>query len=196
MAWLAPFVKQVQSARAEFVQDVTGPARPDRPSRRKTSSGVLELARPGRLRMSYLKPYVQTLLADGKTQWWHDPDLKQVTARPQAEALGDTPMALLTAGTDLQALQKDLLWRVHGEQDGLQWLSAEPRRPEQAIERIELGLRLAPRVSDLWLPDTLRLLDRLGQQTTLRLSAWDLQPRLAPETFVFRPPAGTDILRP
>ena len=47
----------------------------------------------------YRKPFEQTIVADGQTLWFYDVDLNQVTQRPQAQALGNTPAALLASGS-------------------------------------------------------------------------------------------------
>ena len=68
------------------------------------SSGKLEIERPKRFRWSYADPYEQWLVADGLNIWSYDLDLEQVTVKPQAEALANTP-ALLLGGSD-QALEQ------------------------------------------------------------------------------------------
>jgi len=63
------------------------------------TSGTLEIARPTRFRWSYSEPYEQWLVADGTNIWSYDLDLEQVTVKPQAEALANTP-ALLLGGSE------------------------------------------------------------------------------------------------
>ena len=45
----------------------------------ETSSGTLDIARPGRFRWSYYDPYQQFLIADGLNLWSYDVDLEQVS---------------------------------------------------------------------------------------------------------------------
>lgn len=54
-----------------------------RAPRARTQSGTFEFQRPGKFRFVYVKPFEQTIVADGKTLWLHDVDLNQVTSRPQ-----------------------------------------------------------------------------------------------------------------
>ncbi|MEK9803247.1 MAG: outer-membrane lipoprotein carrier protein LolA, partial [Curvibacter sp.] len=84
------FLRTAASGRAEFSQVVTSPPREGQAARTRHSSGTFEFQRPGRFRFVYGKPLPQTIVADGQTLWLHDPDLNQVTARPQASALGST----------------------------------------------------------------------------------------------------------
>jgi chaperone LolA len=61
----------------------------------ETTSGTLEIQRPGRFRWVYEEPYEQWLVADGTNIWSYDVDLEQVTVKPQADALANTPALLL-----------------------------------------------------------------------------------------------------
>ncbi|MDB5827923.1 MAG: outer rane lipoprotein carrier protein LolA, partial [Variovorax sp.] len=124
MESLESFVKTVKSGRAEFTQTVTAPPRDGQPSRAKTSTGTFEFQRPGKFKFDYRKPFAQTIVADGKTLSLFDVDLNQVTQRPQAQALGSTPAALIAAAPDLRALQADFALEGAPERDGLQWVKA------------------------------------------------------------------------
>ena len=192
MDLLAQFMKQVRSGRARFTQVVSSPARAGQPPRQKTSSGQLEFQRPGRFRFVYQKPYEQVMVADGQTLWLHDPDLNQVTARRQAQVLGSTPAALLTAAADLQALQAEFVLEALPEREQLQWVRATPRVAEGQVRAVLAGLREGARGPEL---AVIEIEDGLGQRSVLRLSDFEINPVLAPETFVFRPPAGADIIR-
>ena len=104
---LEAFVKNAKTGRAEFTQTVTPPAREGEAPRARQSSGTFECERPGRFRFDYRKPFAQNIVADGKTLLIYDADLNQVTQRPQAQALGSTPAALIASAADLQALRAD-----------------------------------------------------------------------------------------
>ncbi len=102
---LEDFLRNVRGGRAEFTQAVTSPGRDGQAPRVRNSSGSFEFQRPSRFRFTYRKPFEQTIVADGQTLWVHDVDLKQVTARPQAQALGSTPAAVIAAAPDLNGLR-------------------------------------------------------------------------------------------
>jgi len=190
---LAQFVKQARSGRADFTQVVTSPSRAGQPPRSKTSSGTFEFQRPGKFRFEYRKPFVQTLLADGQTLWLHDVELNQVTARKQQQVLGSTPVALLTAAADLQALKADFQFRSEPARDGLEWVLATPLVPEGQIRAVMVGLRATPLGPEL---AVLEVQDSLGQRSVLTFSAFQLNPALPASQFVFKAPAGVDIIRP
>jgi outer membrane lipoprotein carrier protein len=190
---LTQFMKQARSGRAQFSQVVTSPAKAGQPPRVKTSSGSFEFQRPGKFRFDYRKPFVQTLVADGQTLWLHDVDLNQVTARKQAQVLGATPAALLTAASDLEALKADFVFKAEPERDGLQWVSATPKAAEGQIRTVMVGLRAAEKGPELVVMD---VQDSLGQRSVLTFTAFEINPVLAAQAFVFRAPPGVDVIRP
>lgn len=190
---LSQFVKQTRSGRAQFTQVVTSPSRQGQAGRSKTSSGSFEFQRPGKFRFDYRKPFVQTLVADGQTLWMHDADLNQVTARNQAQALGSTPVALLTAATDLDGLKADFSFKTEPDRDGLQWVRATPQKTEGQIQSVRVGLRTMDKGVELAVLD---VQDSLGQRSLLSFSAFELNPALPASSFVFKAPAGADVIRP
>lgn len=190
---LGQFLQATRSGRAQFTQVVTSVPRAGQPARQRMSSGTLEFQRPGRFRFSYKKPFEQTLVADGQTLWLHDPDLQQVTARPQAQVLGSTPLALIISSTDLTGLQKDFQLQTEPARDGLQWARATPRRADGQMQYALAGLRAGERGPELV---TLEVLDALGQRSVLSFSGFEVNPALRSDAFQFHPPAGTDVIRP
>ncbi len=190
---LAQFMKQTRSGRADFTQVVTSPSRAGQAPRVKTSSGRFEFQRPGKFRFDYRKPFVQTLVADGQTLWLHDVDLNQVTARAQSQVLGSTPAALLTAASDLQGLKNDFKFSPEPDQGGLQWVRATPQSPDGQIRAVMVGLRASASGPELAVLD---VQDSLGQRSVLTFSGFELNPVLPANTFVFKAPAGADVIRP
>lgn len=198
--WLAPaagaagldsleaFIKNSQSGRSEFTQVVTAPAREGQAPRVRTSSGTFEFLRPNRFRFVYRKPFDQTIVADGQTLWLFDADLNQVTARRQAQALGSTPAALITAQPSLAALQADFDLQGLPDRDGLQWVEARPRTRDSQLQSVRVGLRGNELAA-------LEITDSFGQRSVLSFSKVEINPRLSPELFQFKPPAGAAVVR-
>ena len=190
---LAQFVRQVDSARADFTQVVTAPARDGQAARAKTSSGTFEFSRPNRFRFVYRKPFDQTIVADGQTLWLFDADLNQVTARKQAQVLGSTPAALIAAAPDLRAVQAEFMLESAPDRDGLQWVVATPRKPDGQLQSVRVGLRAGAPTPVL---AVLEIVDGFGQRSVLSFTTFEANPGLAANTFVFKPPPGADVIRP
>jgi len=185
---LENFVKSARSGRADFTQVVTAPAREGQAERSKTSTGTFEFTRPDRFRFHYQKPFEQTIVADGKTLWLHDPDLNQVTARSQSQVLGATPAALIAASPDLNALRRDFTLEAAPERNGLQWVLATPKVRDGQLNSVSVGFQgdqLA----------VLEILDGFGQRSVMRFSKMELNVPVPAATFQFKPPAGADLIR-
>lgn len=185
---LEAFWASVQQGRASFTQTVTAPARAGETARVRTSRGEFAFVRPDRFRLRYLQPFEQEIVADGQTLWLYDPDLNQVTARRQAEALAQTPLALLAAAADLRAVRQSFELREGEPRDGLAWVEAVPRTRDGAIQRIALGWRQGQL-------EGLDIQDGLGQRSVLRFGAWQTT-GLTLAQFRFQPPPGVEVVRP
>ena len=186
---LENFLRTTRSGRADFTQIVTAPAREGQAPRTKQSAGSFEFQRPNRFRFTYRKPFPQTIVADGQTLWLHDPDLNQVTARRQAQALGSTPAALIATASDLAALRQEFELATTPDRDGLQWVQATPRAREGVLRSVRIGFRGGELAA-------LDIQDSLGQQSALRFGRMEINLALPAETFQFKPPPGADVLRP
>ena len=186
---LEAFMKNSQAGRAEFTQAVTAPSKDGQPPRTKNSSGQFEFQRPGKFRFVYIKPFEQTIVADGKTLWLYDADLNQVTQRPQAQALGSTPAAILASANDLKALSADFDLQSAPEQDGLQWVQASPKDKNGQLKSVRVGFAADGQLS------ALDILDSFGQRSLIRFSQLQTQASLPASTFEFKVPAGADVLK-
>jgi outer membrane lipoprotein carrier protein len=192
-ALLGQFLQQVRSGRALFTQTVTSVPKAGMPPRVKTSSGTLEFQRPGRFRFMYRKPFEQTLVADGQTLWLHDVDLNQVTARKQAQVLGNTPLALITSAGQISELEAQFRLQTEPGRDGLQWVKATPKAADTQIQQVLAGLRSGDKGPELVVLD---VQDSLGQRSVLQFSGFEVNAAIRAETFRFQPPAGVDVIRP
>lgn len=146
--------------------------------------GNFSLARPDRFRWEYVTPYMQTMVSDGRTFWFYDVDLAQVTKRRAADALQGTPALLLSGGP---ALKQQFTLSSQGQKDGQSWVRLVPKSREGDFSEIRLGL------SD-GLPRTMELRDNLGQFTRIVFSGIRINPGLKPDHFAFKPPAGVEVV--
>ncbi len=150
----------------------------------ETTSGTLEIQRPGRFRWVYEEPYEQWLVADGTNIWSYDVDLEQVTVKAQADALANTP-ALLLGGSG-QAMDQF----EHGGsfvESGLTWVRLLPVDTDSGFRRVELGFengRLSRMV----------FLDNLEQTTVVVLENVVVNEPIDAARFEFAVPDGVDVV--
>src|SRR5690606_18373688 len=123
---------------------------------KETSTGRVALSAPRLFRWEYATPYEQLIVADGEKVWVFDPDLDQVTVRPQGPEEQNSPLAALI---DPARLDRDFTVREAGARDGLEWLQLAPRSSEQAgFSTARLGFAGGALVR-------MEVVDTLGQRT-------------------------------
>ncbi len=177
---LKSFLRDSRAIKAEFTQTVQ-----DRNGKDiQKSSGTMEFSRPGKFRWVYEKPYEQLIVGDGKKVWMYDPDLNQVTVKKITQALGSSPAALLAGDNEIEA---NFNLRDAGVHDGLEWVEATPNGADSSFEAIRLGFRDG-------VVEAMELHDRFGHLTTIRFAALQKNPKLPPQSFVFTPPKGADVV--
>ena len=148
------------------------------------TTGTLEISRPGKFRWSYVEPYEQWLLADGLNIWSYDVDLAQVTVKPQAQALANTP-ALLLGGSG-NALDQ-FSYQGSYEETETTWVRLEPHDTDSGFLRVELG----------FIDDMLRRMvffDNLEQTTLVEFRSVVVNEAVDPGRFVFEIPDNVDVV--
>lgn len=151
----------------------------------EVASGEFSLQKPGKFRWEYKQPYTQQIIADGKSLWIYDPELEQVVLKPLDQALGATPIALLTGERPLQE-QFNIV--ELGNMDGREFLQLEPK-----VKDTDFGLMLLA-LSDKGL-EAMELKDNLGNVTRIELLQPKLNTSIDNSLFDFKPPKGVDIVR-
>jgi outer membrane lipoprotein carrier protein len=191
---LSQFLQSTRSGRADFTQTVSMPPREGQAVRSKVSSGQFAFLRPARFRFDYQRPFPQTLVGDGTTLWVYDVDLAQVTARSQDKTLSATPVAVIAAATDLNALQREFSLQAQPDQEGLQWVLATPRSREAAVQSLRVGLKVQAQGVSL---ERLEIMDAMGQRSLLQFARFEINPAgLGVGAFQFTPPPKVEVLRP
>jgi outer membrane lipoprotein carrier protein len=205
LAALGKFLAQTQSGSSAFTQTVIAPksaasGQPEAQGRYKVSTGQFAFARPNRFRFDYQKPYAQTIVADGQTLWFYDHDLEQVTTSPQAQALQNTPAALLTNARSVADLEKQFTLKNLPAVSalpvtaaaGLLWVEALPKTAGSTIISIKIGLASPQQGAGV----TLKMLDvqdSLGQRSVMEFAG--MKASAPASIFQFKPPAGVAVLQ-
>jgi outer membrane lipoprotein carrier protein len=178
---LAAFAKGLKGLTGQFSQQVYDPSG----KLKERSSGKVALSAPRLFRWEYVKPYPQLIVADGKTVWVYDPDLEQVTRRPQGIEEQSSPLAALI---EPARLDRDFVVAEGGKEGGLAWLVLTPREAEDAsFSTARLGFGKTGLVR-------LKVVDALGQRTEIAFTGWKRNPAFPTGTFRFAPPKGVDIV--
>lgn len=178
---LDTFTRGLKGLDGQFTQEVFD----SKGKRKESASGRVALSTPRQFRWEYVKPYPQLIVADGAKVWVYDPDLKQVTVRPQGVEEQNSPLAALI---DPARLDRDFIVRDAGREGGLDWLELLPKQADNStFQSAWLGF-------DARGLARMRIIDGLGQRTEIGFSGWKRNPAFAAATFRFSPPKGVDIV--
>jgi outer membrane lipoprotein carrier protein len=176
---LRDFLNGVESLQARFEQSVFDTSQ----GQTRRLEGVFYLQRPGKFRWDYTEPKGQIVLADGRTVWLVEEDLKQAYQKPQSDALRGTPALLLT-----EQLKLDDHFEIAdlGPSQDLEWVELVPRDSESQFTRILLAFK----GNEL---RRMELADKFAQVTRFSFRDIKRNPRLDPTLFVYTPPRGTQL---
>ena len=178
---LKAFTKGLKGLDGQFTQQVFDP----QGKLKESSSGNLAVSAPRLFRWEYLKPYPQLIVADGKKVWVYDPDLQQVSVRPQGAEEQNSPLAILV---DPSRLDAQFVVKEAGSAGGLTWLSLAPKAGNDA------GLRSARLGFDKTGLARMHFVDARGQRTEIRFNGWRRNPSFAAGTFKYTKPKGVDLI--
>jgi outer membrane lipoprotein carrier protein len=153
---------------------------------KESSSGKVALSAPRLFRWEYQKPYPQLIVADGKTVWVYDPDLQQVTRRPQGIEEQHSPLSALI---DPGKLDAQFVVKEAGVEQGLDWLVLSPKgdAADASFQTARLGFGKSGLVK-------MQVVDSLGQRTVIEFSGWQRNPSFGKDVFHYSPPKGVDVI--
>ena len=152
---------------------------------KESSSGKVSMSAPNLFRWQYVKPYQQLIVADGKTVWIYEPDLQQVSKRPQGVEEQSSPLAALV---DRSKLDSQFNVAESGQGSGLEWLTLTPKSKAGASfdnARLGFGQRGLAKIV---------ITDGLGQRTEMNFGTWKRNGRVPASSFRFSPPKGVDVI--
>lgn len=178
---LGTFTKGLKSLDGRFTQQVFDA----QGKLKESSSGKLALSAPRLFRWEYVKPYPQLIVADGKKVWVYDPDLQQVSVRPQGAEEQNSPLAVLV---DPSRLDAQFVVKEAGTTGGLNWLSLAPKAGNDA------GLRSARLGFGKTGLAKMHFTDARGQRTEISFGGWKRNPSFSAGTFKYTKPKGVDLI--
>lgn len=173
--------RETKTLSAKFAEEIA----PVGGSKRERT-GTVYLMKPGRMRWEYDEPSKELLVSDGTLIYNYDPELNQVVEAPLAQVLrspGATEF-LLGVGDIKKEFSAALMDNPDATLIHLRLLS------KGQGNTIELGLD--PKNYNV---ETIRVVDQLGNATSLKFSDIVNNPPISGSMFSFSPPAGADIVK-
>lgn len=114
----ADFSQNVSSADGKQVQE---------------GSGKIQIKRPNLFRMDNKIPQETQIIADGKTLWFYDPFVEQVTANWVKDAVNNTPFVLLTSNEKSH-------WEQYNVQQNADTFVLKPKAKNSNIKQFDIRI--------------------------------------------------------
>lgn len=176
---LQDYVNQLKTFSADFRQ-----IQPDEEKFQLNESfGHFELQRPGKLVWQYTKPQSQKIVVDGINLWVQDDDLEQVSVRPINDIKAEIPLSWLLYDEPIESRFTII---PAGDRNTMQWFNLKPKEATY-FQSIEIGLKDG-QMQEVWMyqgPDNI---------TKVSFRNIAMNQKLPAQTFVYRAPAGYDLL--
>lgn len=184
---VAPEVEKALDGMTSFEADFVQVVKDEKMFREEKSSGKVWVLRPGKFFWRYASgSQPMDIIADGVNLWIHQPQMQQVMVQPLAEIAEDIPVSWLASGQPVG--QRYNTRKLPAKMDGLDWYDLQAKNGGTLeIAFIELGMQGE-------LMKEVRLTSSDGRVTLVKFSNAKRNAGVSPERFVFRPPAGIDII--
>ena len=149
-------------------------------------SGTVSIKKPGKMRWTYLKPLRKELVSDGRTIYWYDSEVKEVT-KSDVPDQASTPDLFLSGKGDIV---RDFT-ASHAESAiaGTAALKLVPRRAESAYEFLVVSFEPASMQIR-----ALMTRDHQGGDSTLTFTNMKENRGLSDKDFVFNVPRGVKVV--
>lgn len=148
----------------------------------QTSSGNMQLSRPGRFRWEVLQPTHQIILIDGKVLWIYDVDLSQAMQQPLNHQMSVNPATLLTGSSQQISAQFSV------KSDGKDGFLLAPKTQNNTFESIQLKFEKGQLIS-------MAILNNLNQTVDIQFKNIQSNQPINNDLFIFNPSNDVDIIK-
>ncbi|HAS03629.1 MAG TPA: outer-membrane lipoprotein carrier protein LolA [Pasteurella multocida] len=142
-------------------------------------SGTLKIKRPNLFRMDNKTPQENQIISDGKTLWFYDPFVEQVTANWVKDAVNNTPFVLLTSDDSSH-------WAQYNVEQKADTFALKPKAKQSNIKQFDI------RIDSEGVLRNFSTIEKDGQTNLYILRNITNQP-LADGVFKFSVPKGVEL---
>ncbi|MBD8524452.1 outer membrane lipoprotein chaperone LolA [Pseudomarimonas arenosa] len=152
---------------------------------KEQTQGTVALAAPRQFRWDYVGEFPQTIIADGDRVWIYDPELEQVSVRPQSHEEQSSPLAALI---DPGVLEQHYFVSAVPDGTGGEEIELSPKQEgEGGFSKARLRLKEGALLE-------MEFSDQLQQRSLIRFSGWKRNQAFSTDLFQFTPPDGVDVI--
>lgn len=178
--------EETRSLTADFQQQATVPMS----ARKRSGAGRVVILKPGRIRWDYQAPDRQVLVSDGSRVLMYFAQSRQMIVQPVSEYINSDVTYSFFVGTGNILRDFSAHPPERPAHPGLQAIRLVPKKAHPQVDFLHVWM------DDAFLLRRLEIVDHFGSVTELVFSNIVSNAPVAPETFNFTPPAGTEIIEP
>lgn len=175
---VAELQKRLESV-SQYSADFDQTVRSSKGKEIQKGKGKLQVKRPNLFRMDTKSPQENLIVADGKTLWFYDPFVAQVTANWVSEAVNNTPFVLLTSNDKSQ-------WDQYDVKQNADTFVLKPKSKKSNIKQFDV------RIDSNGLMKGFSTIERDGQSNLYVLRNISTA-NIANEQFKFNVPKGVEL---
>ncbi len=179
---LEKYLSSAKTVQADFVQTIISG------KTQRTAQGTMEISRPNKFRWNYTKDQ-QLIISDAKKIYIYDQPLQQVTVKALGTSIDKSPAALLAGANNIGKLY-DVKKNNDTPDSSTEWFIITPKNAgdNNGFQTVQMGFNAAHQLSQM------KFVDTFGNQTSLMFNNVKTGITLPASDFVFKVPAGVDVL--
>lgn len=148
--------------------------------------GYMAFVRPNKFRWYIQTPTPQLIIADGKTLWFYDTALQQVTQKSIVNQSQSSPAALLSGS--VATFKKDFILKQMTTAGDTTTFQLIPRNKNAGFGWVKLQFSKNNLTG-------MQFTDNLGQLSQILFNKVVINSPLPPGLFQFKPPKGVDVIK-
>ena len=176
--------EETKTMTADFKQSTSVPMS----TRKRLGAGKVIISKPGRIRWDYQAPDKQVLISDGKKVSMFIANSAQMIVQPVSQYINSDVTYAFFAGTGNIARDFKVLPSERSGDANLKAIKLVPKTAHPQVEYLHVW------IDENFMIRRLEIVDHFGSITDLAFSNITRNEPVSPETFVFTPPMGTEII--
>jgi outer membrane lipoprotein carrier protein len=176
--------EETKTMTADFKQSTSVPMS----TRKRLGAGKVVISKPGRIRWDYRTPDKQVLISDGKKVFMYLADSAQMIVQPVSQYINSDVTYAFFVGTGNIARDFKVLPPERQGDANLKAIKLVPKTAHPQVDYLHVW------IDENFMVRRLEIVDHFGSITDLAFANISRNEPVAPETFVFTPPLGTEII--
>jgi len=176
--------EETKTMTADFKQSTSVPMS----TRKRLGAGKVVISKPGRIRWDYQTPEKQVLISDGKKVSMYVANSAQMIVQPVSQYINSDVTYAFFVGTGNIVRDFKVLPPERQGDASLKAIKLVPKTAHPQVDYLHVW------IDENFMVRRLEIVDHFGSITDLAFSNISRNEPVSPETFIFTPPLGTELI--